>query len=318
MSLRYEPAMNANHAGIVTFCVFVLMAGLGTALAADPISNEGKAEPTQAVVAGRVRHLPFEGTANFRDLGGYTAAGGRRVRLGLLYRSDALDSLTAADMKLLARLNISKITDFRSRGEIAKRPDRLPAELEARRVHVPLDDPLPRDRSRGATEIDAANAEFMNALELTDEAAKLAIIDRLLVEHYYPRFARDSRTAYRGWLHGLLDAPDHTAQVFHCTGGADRTGFAAALLLLALGVPKEQILEDYLLTNRYLFSPHGLALLKSKGVTAMPPGYRLQARYLEASFKAMESDYGSIDSYLRQGLGIDDAVKRKLRDRYLE
>lgn len=307
-----------RHVRIVILSAFILGAASGTALAGDPISKEGKAEPARPVAALQVRQLPFAGTANFRDLGGYTAAAGKRVRWGLLYRSDALDGLTAADMTLLARLNIAKITDFRSDAEIAKWPDRLPAELEARRVHVPLRDPLPRAESRGAMEIDIADAAFVKALELTDEEAKLATIDRLLVEHYYPNFARNSRAAYGRWLHGLLDAPNDSAHVFHCTGGADRTGFAAALVLLALGVSREQILDDYLLTNGYLFSPHGLALLKNKGVPAMPPGYRLQRRYLEASFKAMEDDYGSVDNYLRQGLGVDDAVRRKLRDRYLE
>jgi protein tyrosine/serine phosphatase len=204
-------------------------------------------------------------------------------------------------VQLLGRLNVTKITDLRSHNETAARPDRLPAELLARRVHVPLDDVLARDRSQKANEADAAGAAFMKALESPDEKMKLASIDGLLVDYYYPRFARDGRAGYSRWLHGLLDGPADSAQIVHCTGGADRTGFAAALLLLILGVPKQQILEDFLLTNEFLFSPEGRALFKAKGITEMPPGYRLQARYLEASFKAMEEDYGTIDNYLRQG-----------------
>jgi protein tyrosine/serine phosphatase len=284
----------------------------------DPVAKNDNGELTQAVTASQARHLTFEGTANFRDLGGHTAAGGKRVRWGVLYRSDALDSLTAADMKLLAQLNIARITDFRSRSEVAKRPDRLPTELDVRYVHVPLEDPLGSAGARRAQEIATANAELRKAFELTNDEAKIATIDRLLVDHYYPRFVRDSRAGYRRWVHDLLDVPTDSAHLFHCTGGADRTGFAAAILLLALGVPKEQVLEDYLLTNKYFFSPEGLALFQAKGLPAMPAGYRLQARYLEASFKAMEEDYGSIDGYLRQGLGIDDEMKRELRARYLE
>jgi protein-tyrosine phosphatase len=288
----------ARYASTALFA-FVLSAAPGFALA------EGE---RTAAVAAHARHLPFEGAANFRDLGGYTAAEGKRVRWGRLYRSDALDSLTPADMKRLAGLKVAKITDFRSPGEIAKRPDRLTAQLEARRVPVPLDDPLPN----------AADAEFLQALELTNEEEKLARIDRLVATHYYPRIARDGQAAYSRWLHSLLDAPNDSAHVFHCTGGADRTGIAAALLLSVLGVTKDQILGDYLLSNNYVFSARGRALFESKGVTAMPAAYRLHARYLEAAFTVMESEYGSIDNYLREGLGIDDEVKRRLRARYLE
>jgi protein-tyrosine phosphatase len=175
---------------------------------------------------------------------------------------------------------------------------------------------IPRDPSRKA-EADAASAAFMKALELKDEEAQRAAIDPLIAGHYYPRFARDAGPVYSRWLHGLLEGPGDSAQIFHCTGGADRTGFAAAVLLLTLGVPKEQILEDYLLTNEFLLSPQGRALFEAKGV-ALPPGLRLRAGYLEASFKAMEDDYGTIDNYLRQGLGIDEAMRRQLRARYLE
>lgn len=244
------------------------------------------------------RHVPLEGTANFRDLGGYVTADGKHVRQGMLYRSDALDSLTPNDWQKLERLNIARITDFRSTKEVRRRPDHLSAALERRRVHVPLEY-VPRQQ------------------EPTAGTSTLADIDRALTE-FYPRFARESRAEYGAWLKSLLDGSPAAPHVFHCTGGADRTGFGAAVLLMALGVSREQVLEDYLLTNRFLYSPRGHALLGKRVAGSLPDGVQVQPSYLDAAFDAITADYGSFDAYLRDGLGIDDGMRRRLRQKYLE
>jgi protein-tyrosine phosphatase len=107
-------------------------------------------------------------------------------------------------------------------------------------------------------------------------------------------------------------------QVFHCTGGADRTGFAAAILLRILGIPESTVSRDYLLTNQYLFSPSGRALLDRRTPFKLPAGLRMHARYLEAAFREIDKEYGTFDVYVRDGLGIDQSAVAELRSRYLQ
>jgi protein-tyrosine phosphatase len=153
--------------------------------------------------------------------------------------------------------------------------------------------------------------------EAQDEEARRESIDRYLLTDMYPGFVRSATPVYRTWMQGLLDTPG-SAQVFHCRGGADRTGFAAAVLLLALGVPRDVIMRDYLLTNQLLFSPEGRVYLDKRMEVKLPAGMQLYPRCLQAAFAEMEKDYGSIEGYLRDGSGVDDKFRRELRDRYLE
>lgn len=294
--------------------------GLAFALlgAMSALSDRGWVSGAEAVAAEPARRLPLEGAVNFRDLGGYATADGRRVRWGVLYRSDALDTLTPADWALLDPSRISRITDFRAAAEAAKRPDRLPEALRERYVNLPLDDTPARNNPEIAKQAEAAAAEFMGALKSTDDSKRVETINRLIVDYYYPQLPRKGALVYRQWMQGLLDDAQGASQIFHCTGGADRTGFAAAMLLLTLGVPKEAVISDYLLTNDFFLSTAAADFTKQKGLPQMPATYRLQADFLEAAFRAAEADYGSIDNYIRIGLGIDDETRARLKARYLE
>jgi protein-tyrosine phosphatase len=246
-----------------------------------------------------VRHPPIEGAPNFRDLGGYRTSDGRTVKWGMLYRSDALSNLTERDLQYLAHLKIGEIVDFRSQAEILQVPDKLPRTAAIRQINLPI-------ASNHSTWAEAA-----------DENARLRAIDHYLLTDMYPGFVRNFTPAYRTWMHGLLDTPG-SAQVFHCMGGADRTGFAAAVFLLTLGVPKDLVMKDYLMSNQLLFSAAGRVYLDSRMEVKLPVGMQLHPQYLRAAFAEMEREYGSIDGYLREGLGIDDDFRQKLRDRYLE
>ena len=107
--------------------------------------------------------------------------------------------------------------------------------------------------------------------------------------------------------------------LFHCTAGKDRTGFAAALVLLALGVPRETVLEDYLLTNRYrerfdrrVLRWVPLASLFRTRAEDMRPLLEARPEYLEAAFQVMEEEYGGVDGYLERGLGVDARLRAQL------
>jgi len=180
-------------------------------------------------VATRV--LPLEGGRNFRDLGGYSAEDGRSVRWGLLFRSGAMTQLTPSDYEYLAPLGIRVICDFRTTGEREDEPTIWQAEPAPRFMNwdgvIPYDE-LPLNaalRSQNATQ------------EMIHEA--MAGLYRAIPYVYSDRY-RDLFLVL-----GSGEAP----LAFHCSAGKDRAGIAAALLLTALGVPRETVIDDYALSD---------------------------------------------------------------------
>jgi len=130
----------------------------------------------------------------------------------------------------------------------------------------------------------------------------------------YRGFVRRSSHRFREFFGHLLASSEPT--VFHCTAGKDRTGFAAALVLLALDVPMDEVMADYLLTNERL-KP---AFLEN---TRLPPQVarvltRVQPEFIEASFEAVQQDFGGMDRYLREALGLEAAQRARLRELYLD
>ncbi|QDX82652.1 hypothetical protein B9N43_16280 [Denitratisoma sp. DHT3] len=258
----------------------------------------------------KFRHLPVEGAPNFRDLGGYRTADGLSVKWGMLYRTDALNELTDGDEAYLERLNIQRIVDFRGPLEVKDAPDRLPAPLAARYVSMPM----PVAELKG-------DRKFVERL-MRGDTADMKLNDMLV--DINRQFVRDFTPVFREWLHGLANAPEG-AQVIHCTSGKDRTGFAAAVFLLSLGVPMDTVMQDYLASNDYLRDKNERSVLKLKVFSlfrADTDGIRfimgVEKRYLQAAFDTINADYGSIDNYLVKGLGVDPAFREKLRERYLD
>lgn len=235
--------------------------------------------------------MRLEGAVNFRDLGGYETADGRRVRPGLLWRSDSLADLTAADLEVLGGLGLRTVCDLRAVGEREARPNR---DLgPGVRVHELVVVP-PR-----AQEVFAG----VSTMSVEDIQAWLREVFR--------SFVADQREAYAAVLDALLQDGALPALV-HCTSGRDRTGFAAAIVLCALGVSRETVVEDYLrsdVAHRDIDFLIGAGVDETR-VTAMT---RPRAEYLLAGFAAMEEAYGSVDAYLRDALGLDDARRERLR-----
>lgn len=255
------------------------------------------------------RHLPVSGAPNFRDLGGYTTSDGRTVKWGALYRTDALNELTDDDQRYLERLNIQRVVDFRVPDEAGEAPDKLPASLRERYLNMPVG-------------FNNGNySEFVKKI-MSGDTQGLDLTNAL--EQGNAKFVREYTPVFRDWLHGLTATADGS-QIFHCTAGKDRTGLAAALFLLSLGVPQDQVMQDYLASNAYLQDKNAKSLWKmrifslgradTKGVKSL---MEVRQSYLQAAFETMQKDYGSIDNYLREGLGVDDAFREQLRARYLE
>lgn len=251
----------------------------------------------------------LRGALNFRDLGGYATEDGKRTRRGLLYRSGDLSGLSAADLAILSRLGLKTVIDFRPEIDRAARPDRLPAGDSLSVVCLPVGfNPMDPVRLRNLIlRGRIADGAFSSLLKEANRA-----------------YVTDFREEFARFLSFLTD-PGHVPAVFHCTEGKDRTGFAAAIVLLALGVPFETVLEDYLLTNqRTIRSRRWNALRVLVGTLfrvrpdQMGPLLEARAEYLEAAAAAMKDRYGSVDGYLKEGLGLGEEERKSLRAVLLE
>ena len=241
------------------------------------------------------RALPLNGASNFRDLGGYLGADGRTVRWRKLFRSDHLGALTDDDAKTLGGLGVGRAFDFRGTTERASVPYALKGVSQ---YSLPIE-PTVVQRMK-----DLAEAGQVVSPEQTVE----------LMQQTYRAFVHDNAARFATLFEHLLesDAP----LVFHCTAGKDRTGFAAALILMALGVPREVVMQDYLLTNEHYRMP---PLDESRAPReVLHVLWRVQEDFLNAALDAVDQDYGGMPSYLAQEMRIGDAERRHLAALYLD
>ncbi|MBD2859899.1 tyrosine-protein phosphatase [Spongiibacter sp. KMU-158] len=256
-----------------------------------------------------LRKLPFEKMHNFRELGGLQSADGRRLRWGMIYRSDKISGLSEMDKRYLDRLQLSRIVDFRSDEERHDAPHSLPDNSVIHIEALPI--------SVEAAEIDKMVASLKCEDTTVEDMSRYLInANREMVEQFTP--------VYRQWMQDLLN-PDHYPQVFHCTAGKDRTGLAAALLLTALDVPKATIMDDYMATNHYTAARinavanaiHSSSMFQVNE-DVIKVLFSVQAQFIEAAFDSMKQLYGSIDAYLEMGLSFGSQQRQQLQSLLLE
>jgi protein-tyrosine phosphatase len=245
------------------------------------------------------RLLPLHGGQNFRDLGGYRTKDGRSVRWGVLFRSGSMHYLTPADFAYLAKLGISTVCDFRTTQERRTAPVNWPG--------------------RGVPEVladayDMDSTDLLHLRTVEEARVKMAVL--------YRRFPTILNVQYRRMFSELLASRAPLA--FNCSAGKDRTGVAAAMLLTALGVPRETVIQDYLLTNRYL-KPDKLwadqnASVQLKGLSPaiLRAVIAADRRYIEALFRSMDTHRGGAEGFLRDEMGLSAADLAKLRQLYTE
>jgi protein-tyrosine phosphatase len=256
---------------------------------------------TQHVPAERI--IALDGGRNFRDLGGYPAADGRHVRWGLLYRSGALSGVTQAGWAQLCERNIRTICDFRTARERATDPF-------AWAGHESL--------SYWAHDYELSFAELGEMLRSAFPSAEEA---RSGMIAGYRELPYQLAPAYRA-LFGYLKA-NAVPLVFNCAAGKDRAGTAAALILTALGVSREIVVEDYLLTN-IAYNVEAALLKRAVGHFAhFPNGVgaviaNADAAYIEAALDAVEGGKGGFSGFLQTQLNVSGEDLRGIRDLLLE
>jgi protein-tyrosine phosphatase len=262
------------------------------------------------VPAGASEHaLGLEGAPNFRDIGGYVAADGRRVRGGLLFRSGELSQLTAADAAKVDALGLTSVIDLRTKEE----RDHAPSLW----LHAPPDIyDSPKDTLSPIIRDVLADAG-------TAQGAKTGLVK------FYAGMPDLYRDEYAEMFHRL--AAGRLPMLVHCTAGKDRTGVAIAVLLSSLGVPRPTVIEDYVLTERLVPpaaaaarrpGPVGGAAQAQTALAQLPEEsrvalWRSDPVYIESALESIDQEYGSIGAYLDKGLKLNPAEIEALRREFL-
>src|SRR3977135_2578337 len=241
------------------------------------------------------RHLNLAGASNFRDLGGYPGMDGRIVRWRQIFRSNHLGHLTEADAAVLRSLGVKSAFDFRGMEERAR------ALCGIREIEVHS---LPVE----PTVVASLRAIMSAGTPLSQDHALEVMRDS------YRNYVQQNTPRFRTLFAHLLE--DRAPLVIHCTAGKDRTGFACALILHTLGVSDDVIAEDYLLTNRYYRrDPANGSELPDDVKNVLGT---VQPSFLGAAFEAIDANYGDLETYLRDGLGLGSAERSSLEARYLQ
>jgi protein-tyrosine phosphatase len=275
-----------------------LLAGTAAPLAAR------QATAPAATQEAPTRLLPLEGGQNFRDIGGYRTADGRTVKWGTVFRSGTMTKLTDADFRYLAGKGLKTVVDLRSTSERKKEPVAwtLPG---APQVH------------QKDYEIDYSMMASLAKPGLTGAEA------RAVMASFYREVPKTFAEQYRVIFAELLGGD--TPLAFNCSAGKDRTGVAAALLLTVLGVPRETVIADYLLSNE-TFKPVESEADKNDPqmmfFARLPADVRqalmgVDRSYIEAAFATIDGWPGGAEAYYRDQLGLDAKAIAALRDKML-
>jgi protein-tyrosine phosphatase len=244
---------------------------------------------------------------------------GRTVRTGRLFRANALNRLSEADIAAIGKLGLACVIDFRHAREIELvGADRLPPG--PRHVAMPVYDPDHDVFTAVSAVLRGLAGE--DALVHLREDAQTGGAARMMIE-LYQRFVHGAevRAVFAAAVR-LAATPEELPLLFHCTAGKDRTGWLAAIILTALGVDRDTVMADYLRTTELNATGRDYMITTISARVEEPeiilPLLEARPEYLEAAFAEADRRYGGMDGYLRDGLGLDDTVLASLRANLLD
>ncbi len=249
---------------------------------------------------------------NFRDLGGIRTADGKVIREGLLYRSGHLAKIKEKTArKLRDKKGLRTVIDLRAPAELAHRRDIVPAGVDY--LHLP---PLTDEQNPAVTR--QTGPSILSKIMKVDGGARAYLEDtyRTMVTSEF------SLEALRKFMRTLME--EDGAVLWHCTQGKDRTGIASAAILLALGVDRDEIMRDYMRTNRscrfknfWIFLGVTLVTLSIRSAYSLYLLLSSQDEYLHAAFEEIDRFWGGTEEFLHRGLKLTQEDICELRSIYL-
>lgn len=259
---------------------------------------------SEVAVELKNRIVALEAGHNFRDIGGYKANNGQRVHKACVYRSGTLANITTDDQLMLATMGIRVVCDFRTNDERLSKPTQWHPDSST--------DFWSQDYS----------GSVANLVHTLSQPSSTPEGSRDLMTRLYRELPFEQAVSYREMF--LRIANGELPLVFHCSVGKDRTGVAAALLLSHIGVSRDIIFEDYLITEQ--FFEQGCRLISSGTLGATlarvdsaiwEPIIRAESAYLTAMFDEIETRFVSVNQYLQQELGLNEQTLQKVCDHLL-
>jgi len=252
--------------------------------------------------------LPTDGIHNLRDYGGWSVSGGGKVKEGVLWRSGQHRDASDADLETLAKLDIRTIIDLRGESERTRFVCRRPADFDAEVIFYDgeTSNSPPHEGGGGSITMDETLAFERMIAVYTRMPVNPPMLE--MFTRYFE--ALDTREG---------------ASLVHCFAGKDRTGIAASLLLHVLGVHRDDVIAEFLRTNdaptTHILERQSLPRMRDVYADITPGALTnlmgVRAEYIETYFSEITRDHGSVDAYLAQSLGVDDARKARLRERFI-
>lgn len=267
----------------------------------------------------QIERIALEGLKNTRDLGGFETDCGFKVKYGRLIRSGELFNASEADKKLLSdKYHLSEVIDFRTEAERSQKPD---PEIAGAVYTV---NPILKEETLGITREGEGAPDGMKQMlglvcsgTFDSKAYMKAIYKNIICDGY-------SRAQYKKFFEILL-RPHSGAVLWHCSAGKDRVGVATALLLSALGVSREDIIEDYMKVNDFTageIESFISRLLKDDSDEMhrehLRTMFQVDAAYIESVFDIIEKEWGGMEAFLAGEMGLDQGKLQVLKTLYLE
>ena len=254
------------------------------------------------------RVIAFDGIHNFRDYGGYAVSGGGRVVAGKLYRSAQHFDATPDDLHRVGALGLGTVIDLRGGRERANAPCPRPLNFWATIISTDQETASLAPHLEAGKTADTAAAMHQRMIDVYKTIAFRAELNRVFAR-YFVALAESDRPS-----------------LIHCLAGKDRTGIAVALFHNVVGVHPDDMMADYMLTNtagnteaRIAAGTRGLrhGMGKSLSDEALRVIMSVHPDYLATAFAAMTDRYGSASGYMRDVLGVDEAQRAAIKQRFV-
>lgn len=285
---------------------------VGLLFASRAVPSAFAQNPATLTRPAPAKSLGIASVANLRDIGGYQTQDGRLIKSGLVFRSNQLARISAADQEKIAALGLKNDYDLRRPDERDSAPDALPANVNNIWLNVVADSKGPK--------LPQFAWLIQNPRE-ANEAWGDGKMETRFVNAYRDFVSLPSaQQCYRRLFSDLADEKNLPA-LYHCTSGKDRTGWATAALLSLLGVPRDQVYADYLLSNDIMLPGYKRSIdgfERSGGQPAILNSMLgVKPEFLDAAFDEVSTKYGTIENYFSQALQIDAAGQQALKERLL-